>query len=75
MNERIRELVEKSGLYIAYDNKDVTDKELSYFAEMIVAECIGICISNALDDLDSNDGRGSSAKSAFEIKQHFGVES
>ena len=36
MNERIKELIEKSGLYIAYDNKEVTDKEISFFAELIV---------------------------------------
>ena len=44
------------------------------FAELIVRECIAICISNALEDLDADDRRGSSAKAAFEIKEHFDIE-
>jgi hypothetical protein len=40
MNKRIKELAQESGLYIAYDNKEVTDKELEFFAEMIVRECL-----------------------------------
>lgn len=46
MNERIRELVEESGLYIAYDNRNVTDKELESFAELIVRECLDIVGNN-----------------------------
>ena len=47
MNERIRELVEKSGLYIAHDNKEATDKEIEFFAEMIINECVACCGSQA----------------------------
>ena len=28
MNDKIKDLAEKSGLYIAYDNRGVTDKEI-----------------------------------------------
>lgn len=44
------------------------------FAELIIRECIAICISNALDDLDTDNPRGASAKCAFDIKEHFGVK-
>lgn len=49
------------------------EKFSQVYAESIISECIAICISNALEDLDTV-GRTSSAKSAFDIKQHFGVE-
>ena len=62
MNERIKELIEKSGLYIAYDNKEVTDKEIAFFAELIVKQCAEIAET------------AEPYKSSDLIKQHFGVE-
>jgi hypothetical protein len=38
MNERIKQIADECGLYIAYDNRVVTDKELSFFAEMVVRD-------------------------------------
>lgn len=39
MNQRIQEIAEACGVYIAYDNRRVTDAELQFFAEQIVLEC------------------------------------
>jgi hypothetical protein len=62
MNERIKQIAEECGLYIAYDNRAVTNKELEYFAELIVQECIRIDIEH----WDSPPGDA--------IREHFGVE-
>ena len=40
MNSRIRQIANDCGLYIAYDNRQVTDAELEFFAQQIVQECI-----------------------------------
>ena len=76
MNELIQQLAEQAKKDVphglAVDKWIETYNQL--FAESIVKECIAICISNTLDDLDSNDKRGSSAKCAFDIKERFGVE-
>ena len=62
MNERIKEIADESGLYIAYDNRAVTDKEIEFFAESIVRECLSYAKDGDLDFMK------------FMIKQHFGVE-
>ena len=75
MNERIKELVEKSGIYIAYDNRAVLDKELEFFAELIVRECVGIIAKRkdqAIDDSWNVDEAMSMAE--MDLKEHFGVE-
>jgi hypothetical protein len=67
VNNNIKELAEQSGLYIAYDNKEITEKEIEFFAELIVREC-GVALSPMLRDMVS---RGQ----AYDlIKVHFGVE-
>lgn len=48
MNTVIKDIAVASGLYIAYDNKAVTDKEIAFFAEQIAKECATLC-SNASD--------------------------
>jgi hypothetical protein len=68
MNERIKELVEKAGIYIAYDNRAVLDKELEFFAELIVKECLVVINqSNGVGDDDV-------IKISQDVKKHFGVE-
>jgi len=76
MNERIKQLAEQAGIYIAYDNRAVTDKELEYFGELIVKECVGIVENlspgyqdyrNQIEDAFRND-------CIAEIKYRFGVE-
>ena len=39
---QIKQLAEKAGIYIAYDNRAALDKELEFFAELIVKECLTI---------------------------------
>jgi hypothetical protein len=73
MNERIKQIADECGLYIAYDNKKVTDKEIEFFAESIVRECVEV----AAKDWHTPDGWGYTfgQKKAIEfIKEHFGVE-
>ena len=63
MNQRLRQLAEQAGIH-----DDVCSMcpihELEKFAQLIVAECVGIA--------DEYDGVGSTIVSR--IKEHFGVE-
>jgi hypothetical protein len=72
MNERIQELIERSGLYLAPDNPEVFDKELEFFAELIVRECIKSLWTEEChtSDLAVEEYNRNSKK----IKQHFGEE-
>jgi hypothetical protein len=65
MNERIKELMLEAG-YAAPELAGRANK----FAELIVRECIAQCEKNK-----DHEWLGSGSKlSAFNIKQHFGVE-
>jgi len=70
MNERIKELIEQSttieeyGWGASYAN---FDKEK--FAELIIKECIHVCIADIADPRDTIELR-----CAKKIKEHFGVE-
>lgn len=59
MNERIKQIAEESGLYIAYDNRAVTDKELEFFVELIIEHCLAQCVDRLSRQF---------------IASHFGVE-
>jgi len=61
MNERIRELSHQAGLP-KYITREIGPTVIQKFAELIVEECINICISNRDD------------ASADHIEKHFGVE-
>ena len=76
MNERIKELGEKAGIYIAYDNRAVLDKEIEFLAELFVRECIGIVegISPGYKDYRDQIEDAFRRDCVEEIKQHFGVE-
>jgi hypothetical protein len=87
MNERIRELAKQAGDYVnevytgpvrsKTPGKIWEDGHIGWhtqfnekFAELIVRECIAQCEKNA-----EHEWLGSGSKlSAFNIKQHFGVE-
>jgi hypothetical protein len=85
MNERIRELVKEAGFTVArgWGLKDTVPEdvfianvcvsnEMKKFADLIVRECVDICMKNQFDGADHyNNGSISSAEF---IKQHFGVE-
>ena len=63
-----KQLAEKAGIYIAYDNRAVLDKELEFFAELIVKECLVVINqSNGVGDDDV-------IKISQDVKKHFGVE-
>ena len=70
MNERIRELAIKAGLYVDVNGKpwpknmNGEDIEGAYqeFAELIVRECAGVVFKKT------------GPKSALDVLEHFGVE-
>jgi hypothetical protein len=74
MNERIQALAEQAVLQAneVFDQKgkDYPGIVMEKFAELIVRECIAQCEKNA-----EHEWLGSGSKlSAFNIKEHFGVE-
>ncbi len=71
MNEQIKKIAKECGLYIAYDNKAVTDKEIEFFAEQIVRECTAICDSAQLQ-YGQYTFTATTVKNR--IREHFGVE-
>jgi len=70
VNKRIKEIADECGLYIAYDNKAVTNKEIEFFAELIVRECAQVC----RDQPNHYALKTDRDNCAVAIKQHFGVE-
>ena len=87
MNERIRQLMEQAGLYDFVIESMGIDEEMEKFAELIVAECIGILEteielvkgykSTACNDFDVRWHEGKIehfAKLIEKNKKHFGVE-
>ena len=70
MNERIRELWYQAVQPHTGDSWAEQTAFMEKFAELIVKECIAQCEKNA-----EHEWLGSGSKlSAFNIKQHFGVE-
>ena len=77
MNKRIKELAEQAGFDVkrlmamhpgGFPRDDFL--ALESFAELIVQECIAQCEKNS-----GHEYLGSGSKlSAFNIKQHFGIE-
>ena len=69
MNERIRELAEQA----CFKNQD--EESITYFAELIVRECIGCCeqvISDPVpESVDTFEQGG--IHCIDEIRQHFGI--
>jgi len=81
MNERIKQLASDCGLYIAYDNREVTGKELEYFAELIIRECARIARATPCpyeeDEVRQRLGHTwdmASLEAGREIVKHFGVK-
>ncbi len=73
MNERIKEIAKQAHKDVIKNTPSfLVTKELyeQKFAELIVRECIAQCDKNA-----DHEWLGSGSKlSAFNIKEHFGVE-
>ena len=74
MNERIRELVEKSYIYDKQNDSSFFNKEK--FAELIVAECVGIVenLSPGYKDYRDQIEDAFRRDCVIEIKKHFGVK-
>jgi hypothetical protein len=76
MNDLIENLMYQSGITVSgcWDEMDDYDQAaIERLVDVVARGCIAICISNALDEMDS-DGRTTSAKSALDIKKAFGVQ-
>ena len=73
MNARIKQIAEDCGLYIAYDNREVTNKELQHFAELIVQECVGVVEGGSFLH-DQAPTAIFARECSVAIKQHFGVK-
>ena len=72
MNERIKELLDQSGLL---DYTKIVVPEHEKFAELIVRECMALCKS--MDETDTQyryDYRRGVMDCVDTIKEHFGVE-
>jgi hypothetical protein len=73
MNEKIRQLAEQANwLFADKVTGEFTeyDKRIQKFAELIVRDCVAQCDKNK-----DHEWLGAGSKvSAFNIKQHFGVE-
>lgn len=67
VNERIKQLAEKATVFVADYDGQRWQIDPEKFAELIVAECIGI-VSDAVDH------REPASTYVNKIKQHFGVE-
>ena len=65
MNERIKKIADDCGLWIEYDNRNVTEKELEFFAEQIIKECYDVVMTGDRYRRDYF---------ADKIKKHFGME-
>jgi len=74
MNERIKEIADECGLYIAYNNQAVTDLEITFFAEMIAKKCANICMELAAKCAGLPYEGALAIDCANLIKQDFGVE-
>ena len=74
MNKRIKQIADECGLYIAYGNKAVTDKEIEFFAQLIAAECADICMELAAKCAGLQSEGALAVDCANLIKQDFGVE-
>ena len=63
MNKRIKEIMDASGLYINYKNKDISNKEIEFFTDLIIAKCMRLCMSDPTDTTE--------LKCATRIKEYF----
>jgi hypothetical protein len=75
MNERIKQLAEQAGMNIVDDKFSTYGKFAEKFAELIVAECVGIVAkrkNQAIDDDCNVDEAMTMAE--MDLLEHFGVE-
>lgn len=77
MNEKVKHIMEEVGLHIDPLNKEVTDKELDFFAMAIVEACMDAVkktdIRHAYTSYDKDLIDATITKSLKSIKQTFGM--
>ena len=78
MNERIKQIIDICGLYLSPDNPEVLEKELEFFAELIVRECAKAAYLYTSDskNYEHYDNMGWDCLPGdlqSHIKEHFGV--
>jgi hypothetical protein len=79
MNQKIKELA-GAALDLAVPetwsslSPEQLEKFSDKFARLIIQDCVAICISNALEELDTIT-RPTSAKCGFDINEYFGITS
>ena len=70
MNERIRLLAEKAGIYKLDLSNETEYWIIEKFAELIVRECLNQCYNRGMND----ELYAGQLKAATYIEEHFGVE-
>ncbi len=70
MNPNIRRLIERSGFYVAYENKEVTDKELEALIQLAIKECMKVANSYTSETSDLHYGWLIRNR----IAKHFGIK-
>lgn len=77
MNEKVKNIMDDVGLHDPH-NKEITDKELDFFAMAIVNECIEAVkktdIRHAYTTFDKNLIDATVNKSVKSIKDTFGIK-
>jgi len=71
VNNKIKDLAEKSGLYIAYDNREVTDKEIEFFAELIINQCMDAAKKYTLEHSGLDESYDGKVLVCEAIKKHW----
>jgi hypothetical protein len=69
MNPNIKRLIEDSGFYVAYENKEVTDKELEALVVSAIEECMNVAYDNTPETVSLDYGW----LIYSEIAKHFGI--
>lgn len=76
MNELIKRIADDSGVYIAYENRAVTNKELEFFAEQIVKRCVSLLTTTDYSEVADNGNWADVLDAAAkDINFQFGIES
>jgi hypothetical protein len=77
MNERIKELIEQATLiYPEFYGTDRREFDVEKFAELIVDECLAMCVVES-DDISLDYKRGvifAMSRCQHNIKNYFGVK-
>lgn len=78
MNERIRELARQAWDYAEENNpepyRDMYDLCLEKFAELIIRECVQLCVNRVNSHVPEGSFRDGARGCLKDISYHFGVE-